>query len=153
MQNWQKPSSEDLTKRADELNIGVKISKINLVPAEKLTPFLFYFVKFARYGRWAWYEGLGLCWLPCYNIVSSCFSILFNTLKISVVRLQFHFNPLRSTKCFTFISSIPSQYLWLHLWFHVSLTGQVELTFTVMWSMSFGVTWQQTFLTTHNAFL
>ena len=51
IQNRQKPSSEDLTKRADELNIGVKISKINLVPEEKLTPYLFYFVKFARYGR------------------------------------------------------------------------------------------------------
>ena len=37
MQNWQKPGSEDFTKRANELNIGVKISKINLVPAEKLT--------------------------------------------------------------------------------------------------------------------
>ena len=50
---------------ANELSISVKISKINLVLAEKLTSFscmdvLFYFVKFARYGRWAWYEGLGL---------------------------------------------------------------------------------------------
>ena len=37
-------------KRADKLN-RVKISKLNLIPAEKLTPYLFYFVKVARYGR------------------------------------------------------------------------------------------------------
>ena len=38
-------------KRANQLNISVKISKINLILAEKLTPYLFYFVMFARYGR------------------------------------------------------------------------------------------------------
>ena len=38
-------------KKAEKLNISVKISKINLILAEKLTPHLFYFVKFTRYGR------------------------------------------------------------------------------------------------------
>ena len=40
-----------LDKKADKLNISVKISKINLILAEKLTPYLFYFLKFTRYGR------------------------------------------------------------------------------------------------------
>ena len=128
--------------------------RINLVPAENLTLTSFTLSSSPciwRTGliRWPWFGLIN----PCYDIAPALLLSLtlwkyplfdFSLTLIHYDKQMFHFHFFSSTSVSMTLYMIPC---------FITITGPVGLTFMMMWSMSFGVAWQQAFPTTHNAFL